>query len=452
VNKRGSILVGVLWCLTLLSVIVIGVLYTGRMDLKVTKNYGDSTQAYYLALAGVEKAKALIYQDAAQRKRSAQNHSGSLYNDPADFRDVRLGRGEFRVMRAGVREEGSAVIYGISDEESRLSINDAGKDELVKLYGMTPETAAAIMDWRDSDNEASQGGAEAEYYAAMRPPYLPRNARIQTIRELLQVKDITPAMLLGEDRNANGILDPEENDGNATFPPDNQDGILDNGWSGEICFESAVQNQSAAGQDRVNVQTADESTLTGVQGITQEIAKAIVAYRDQNKLESISDLLGVRAMTPARQNGNSANEQNGEQQRQQSQPTGPELINEDLLLQIADDVTTTDNKTEYGLVNINTAGPDILFCLPGMTEELAQAIVSYRSSSGYFQNTAYLLRVPGFTRDLLKRVGPRVTARSETFRIISEGRVNSGGAVRRVEFIVRLGSETVDTISYRELM
>ena len=123
-----------------------------------------------------------------------------------------------------------------------------------------------------------------------------------------------------------------------------------------------------------------------------------------------------------------------------------------MLLLIADDVTTSDNKTEFGLIIINTASASILFCLPGMTEELAQAIVSYRSSSGYFQNVAYLLRVPGFTRDLLKRVAPRVTARSETFRIISEGTVRSSGAVRRVEFIVRLGSGSVDTISYRELM
>jgi type II secretory pathway component PulK len=68
-RRRGSILVGVLWCMVLLSVLVIGVLHTARMDLLVVKNYGDRVQAHYLALAGVERAKALIYQDVVERAR-----------------------------------------------------------------------------------------------------------------------------------------------------------------------------------------------------------------------------------------------------------------------------------------------------------------------------------------------------------------------------------------------
>src|SRR5436190_19150344 len=85
-SLRGSILVGVLWCLTLLSVIVIGVLHTARMDLFVVKNYGDRIQAHYLALAGVEKAKALLFQDAIDRRTAGKNHTGALKDSPADFR------------------------------------------------------------------------------------------------------------------------------------------------------------------------------------------------------------------------------------------------------------------------------------------------------------------------------------------------------------------------------
>ena len=110
-DRRASVLVGLLWCLALLSVVVIGVLHTASMDLRVVKNYGDKIQAHYLALAGIEKAKALLYQDAITRKRSAQNHSGELYDAPEQFRDVRLGRGQFRVFRQGRRDEGSSIIF-----------------------------------------------------------------------------------------------------------------------------------------------------------------------------------------------------------------------------------------------------------------------------------------------------------------------------------------------------
>ena len=51
---RASVLVGLLWCLALLSISVVGVLHTLRIDLLVVKNYGDRIQAHYLALAGIE--------------------------------------------------------------------------------------------------------------------------------------------------------------------------------------------------------------------------------------------------------------------------------------------------------------------------------------------------------------------------------------------------------------
>src|SRR5712672_2128141 len=108
-NSRASVLVGLLWCVAILSVVVIGVLRTARLDLLVVKNYGDQIQAHYLALAGIEKAKALIYRDAAERKRSAKNHRGELYDAPEHFRDVQFGRGQFRVFRQGNHDEGGGI-------------------------------------------------------------------------------------------------------------------------------------------------------------------------------------------------------------------------------------------------------------------------------------------------------------------------------------------------------
>ena len=63
IKRRGSALLIVMWALVLLSVAVTSVLHTTHIDLHVVKNQGDQTQAYYLAIAGVEKAKALIYRE-----------------------------------------------------------------------------------------------------------------------------------------------------------------------------------------------------------------------------------------------------------------------------------------------------------------------------------------------------------------------------------------------------
>src|SRR6266496_1562834 len=48
---NASVLVGLLWCVAILSIVVVGVLHRARIDLQIAKNYGDRIQAHYLALA-----------------------------------------------------------------------------------------------------------------------------------------------------------------------------------------------------------------------------------------------------------------------------------------------------------------------------------------------------------------------------------------------------------------
>ena len=103
-----------------------------------------------------------------------------------------------------------------------------------------------------------------------------------------------------------------------------------------------------------------------------------------------------------------------------------------------------------GVVNINTAPAAVLACLPGLDQELAEAIVGYRKSTGFFSNIAWLLDVSGMDQSKFKQLAPRVCARSETFRIISEGKVTSSGATQRLESIVRIEPYDVLTLAYRE--
>ena len=119
-------------------------------------------------------------------------------------------------------------------------------------------------------------------------------------------------------------------------------------------------------------------------------------------------------------------------------------------MDIADDLTVQSGENLPGLVNINTAGLATLVCLPGLNRPLAQAIISYRQSSGFFPNSAHLLKVQGMSRETFKQVASRVAARSETFRILSEGRVTSTGARQRIQEIVHIGLHSLTTLSYRE--
>lgn len=457
-SQRGSILVGLLWCVALLSLMVIGLLHTSRMDLLVVKNQGDRIQAHYLALAGVEKAKALLYQDARDRSRTGQNHSGQLFNDAQDFKDIALGRGVYRVMRRGRQDEGGGVIYGVGDEESRLNVNSATTNELMKLDGMTQDEAVAIIAWRSPRTSQTPGGAGPDYYTSLQPPYLPRNDSFQTVRELLMVRGITSDQLLGHDTQQNGFFDPGVEIGAESRRAGELSVDLDSGWAGLLTVNSQINNVNGGGQDRVNIQSADETALETIQGITPAIARAITSYRNQNRFQSIADLLSV---TPAQNQNNSQlnslNNRNGGGQGQggnnssgQGGGSGGGVIDQTLFEDIADDVTINSDDNLPGIININTAGIDVLSCIPGIDRQLAQAIISYRQSSGYFPNIGWLLKVPGMTTQLFQQAAPFVDTRSETYRIFSEGKVNSTGVRQRIQMIVHVGLKDVSTVSYRE--
>jgi competence ComEA-like helix-hairpin-helix protein len=286
------------------------------------------------------------------------------------------------------------------------------------------------------------------------------------------VRGVTRDLLFDQDTHENGLLPPAGDGEDDSLSGDNLFSDTDGGWAGIVTVHSTDKNITAGGQDRVNVQTADETALTGIHGITPAIARAIVSYRGQNQFQSIADLLDVTAPNNQNQNpgGNAnsgsnsdqdnSNQSSGAQNTSNSSTSNPgpansgsgqKVIDQDLLIDIADAVSTTDSGQDLsGIININTASLNVLTCLPGVDRQLAQAIISYRQSSGFFANTAELLRVEGITLTLFKQIAPLISARSETYRILSEGEVKSTHARQRIQAIVHIGLSAVSTLSYRE--
>ena len=103
--------------------------------------------------------------------------------------------------------------------------------------------------------------------------------------------------------------------------------VLDAGWSGIVTVDSGVRNVNAAGEDRVNIQSADENALAAVRGISPELAKAIVGYRWQNRFENIADLLDVTPPLPPNQPVPPQNAPAGQTTPGQPQPAQPGTCN-----------------------------------------------------------------------------------------------------------------------------
>jgi competence ComEA-like helix-hairpin-helix protein len=72
-------------------------------------------------------------------------------------------------------------------------------------------------------------------------------------------------------------------------------------------------------------------------------------------------------------------------------------------------------------VYFNVSSAENLAKAPGMTLELADAIVEYREDVGPFKQPEDLLKVPGITKEIYKKINPRKGTEGELYTVPREG-------------------------------
>lgn len=257
-SPRGSALIVVLIVVVLLTLGAYTFLDSMILERRAADFSARSAQSRALADSGVEYAAAML-------GNPADIESENIYHNPDAFGGVILiesagdtGRGRFSLV-APVENDSSGrqLRFGLVDESSKININalsaldldeDQAHDLLMSIPGMTDEAADGILDWVDSDDDERTYGAESVTYLGFEPPYSAKNGACESIDELLLVSGVTPELLYGEDANRNGLLDPNEDDGDLTSPPDNEDGLLDLGWNAYLTIFSSESNLQQDGE------------------------------------------------------------------------------------------------------------------------------------------------------------------------------------------------------------
>ena len=371
-NKKGLVLVGVLWVVIVLIVLVSVLGRTSRLDTKVCRARTEALRCKWACRAGIEKAIGILNEDTRE-----SDHLLDLWSDnEEDFNDILLERCWFTVR--------------VTDEASKLNINTVTKGQLLALPEMLEEIADSIIDWRDNDDTPSEGGAEGGYYENLPFGYMARNGPFRTIRELLLVKDVTPELLYGEDTNFNNQLDYNEQDGDESPPNDDGDSELDKGWIAYLTCYSYDNNKDAEGNAKININEANANQLTSSLNISSSQAEGIVENRPNNGYQSIGDLIdgGVDSQT---------------------------------FSQIADKITVDSGEKVPGKVNINTASDMVLAALLGggdTAEQTAAEIIAYREGLLYgMESIGELTQVPSMTTNMFKNIAGSITTRSDVYTI-----------------------------------
>ncbi len=264
----------VLWVLVLLSGIATEFCFAMRTEVNMVRNFKEQTEAYYIALAGLNRAifELLRNESSPEKKKSLVDDKEEISETSARWRmntDIPL------VSFAGGRFE-----VHIGNEAGKINLNTA--DEFLlkmmlngfELDGQEKSIIVdSIMDWRDENDLHRMNGAENDYYQSLPEPHDCKNGDFDAIEELLMVRGITPEIFYG---GLNQMV---------TAFQDRRSG------RGKIRRRSGK-----AGGSKICINAASRAMLLSLPQMTETLAQSIMDFRkesDFKTLGEVSTLLGA---------------------------------------------------------------------------------------------------------------------------------------------------------------
>lgn len=335
--RRGSVLLVVLVVIALLALGAYSFSELMVSESHATGVFGREAQARACADSGIELAASVL------GRPTDDGSFENVFHDPQHYGGVTLreantprGRARFSLVAPNESDpSGTTLRFGLIDESSKLNLNAlvAGEKKqqssgssspttgtgssgstgsstssssltsgstvsasdsasrLLMIPGMTNELADAILDFIDDDDTPRSSGCESEYYSGLQPAYSSKNSPLESLDELLLVRGVTPEYLYGEDFNRNGLLDPNENDGDVSWPPDNADGALQLGWSAYLSVHGRETNTRWDGSTRININNNNLAELYDqlAEEFDATVAQFVIAYRVSSQAQTTAN-------------------------------------------------------------------------------------------------------------------------------------------------------------------
>ncbi len=203
VKQQGFILMTVLLLIVLIAAVLLEFNYQSRQGLHGTDDFYRQLQARHTARAGLQLAQAALgqYPDYLEQEGLRQ-----LFNQETGI-PVGSGRCRIRVIQEGGKininklKTNGQLERGSIDQFLLLIdvLNQQVPSARALDYGLVP----ALIDWTDADDQITQlpfvshasRGAESDYYRRQIPAYSCANQPLDTVDQLLLVRDMTPRLL-----------------------------------------------------------------------------------------------------------------------------------------------------------------------------------------------------------------------------------------------------------------
>jgi type II secretory pathway component PulK len=384
------VLILAIFAVVFLSVLAVGISSAVRVELRASHASLERIQGLFLAEAGIREARAMLLYDDPKID-TLQEAWGPDALQPLDL-PREFGAGYYRVR--------------VDDACGRININKTDLDTLFRLTGDL-QVAQAIVEWR----EPVLGQNDA-YYETLAHPYAPRHGPFQTLGELLLVRGVTPDMFFGK-ADKRGLID--------------------------LCaVEGISENTDANGSMRIGLNEFrnwgefpefQKSVMTKL-GATLTMYDANEIFNGWSRLTS-SGLPGYSSLAEL------------------ATVAG---LSYDKIINAIDHLTIDPGIQVAGLVNVNTARPEVIAALPGGSMALGAAIAARRKQAPFAtlgEFAEFLLSQPNGP-DVFARMIDHVNLKSSSFIVEVMGYPPTERGFRTLRAVLRRTPDDVYVIHQSE--
>jgi general secretion pathway protein K len=384
-TKRGASLIVALGVLAALLAVLAYAAEDQRIAIMAEQNRMEGRRAELAAEAGIQWS-------LEEMAEYVTTSSVTLADQWAT--DTWYGEQKFEVGNTSFKVQ-------IVDAASFININTVQETQLENM-GLNDTQVDSLLDWRSTGETPRANGAKDAYYNALPNPYNAKLGNFDSVDELLQVQGFNGAYLYNTPQENNVVV--QNANGGESLPA-----------LADCCtVDSVSPNVSSSGTAKLNANTATAAQMIQ-RGIPAPVATSIVSRRSRGTFSTMGALL---------------------------QSPGISISNCGTIL---DNLTVSSSTTISGLINVNTASAAVLETLPGMTTDIAGAIVEDQTDG--ITSMSDLASVSGMTLSVLEQCVDYLTIASNVFLVRSVGTAGQTSVALEAVVSITNGTPTIKRIS-----
>ncbi len=206
-NERGVALLVTVMVVSILIGITMHLGMTVRQEILSSTHGRERNTLQIMALSGLQWGLAALNTDMQGTYNSFNDNWYKIAE--ANVSSLFSGSLKVKVSDLSGRLQINSLDPSLntSDESKEILLRLLGVDELgIEDPAIREEIVDSLIDWVDSNDDASFNGAEHSYYQSLSRPHQCKNGSIDSIDELLLVKGINRDLLMGT-KETKGLAD-----------------------------------------------------------------------------------------------------------------------------------------------------------------------------------------------------------------------------------------------------